>query len=458
VLYMARPEQRRGRKPATAAEIRRNLGKLSEEQSGWVLGFMNQVADDADSVGILLRTPTHQPIRLRQVLLSNTFQLHQSTLAVPLGITLEQQVIIRDLQTIGHLLVVGPRNSSRHLVSEVLLSLLMLNTPAELRLALLGESSQTYGDLIRTPHALGRLLAEPDKGQRLLEGMVKEVERRHNWFAESNSDNLDAYNAQRHNRGEQPLPRILIVLAALSDESWQAAVESWTPALYDLIVNGRRVGIFTMLTTETEEAVPEVLDNVIDTRVIMRSVKPELAETLPNLHATALRFIDAFVTNRQPENTIYPIELCTVGDQDLHNLISYWQQLATQRTQEARPHERTGLTDLLPDLEGSRFGAADQPRRATGPLPTRTRAGSVARATQVLSGQSDEKSIAQAITLAAYLGWLGVGPLRDIFGLPVSEAQAVLAALQNQGIIEDGDGPIYRFLRLAENPLEDAQG
>jgi hypothetical protein len=190
----------------------------------------------------------------------------------------------------------------------------------------------------------------------------------------------------------------------------------------------------------------------------MRSVKPQLAESLPNLHATALRFIDAFVTSGQPENNIYPVELCTVSDQDMHSLISYWQQLATQRTQEARPRERTGLTDLLPELEGSRLGAVEQPHRATGPLPTRTRAGSVARATQVLSGQSDEKSIAQATTLAAYLGWLGVGPLRDIFGLPVSEAQAVLAALQNQGIIETGDGPIYRFLRLAENPLEDAQG
>ncbi len=457
VLYIARAEQRRGRKPATAAEIRRNLGKLSGEQTDWILGFMNQIADDADSVGILLRTPQHQPIHLRQVLLSNTFQLHQSTLAIPIGITLEQQVIIRDIGSIGHLLIVGPRNSRRHLVSEILLSLLMLNTPAELRLALLGESSKIYSDLMRTPHALGRLLDEPDKGQRLLEGMVKEIERRHNWFAESNVDDLQTYNELRQNRGEQPLPNIMVVLAALSDEGWQANIENLAPALYDLLVNGRRVGVFTLLTTETEESVPELLDNVIDTRVVMRSVKPDLAESLPNIHTTALRFIDAFVTSQQTEDDINPIELCTVADGDLQKLISYWQQLATQRTQEARPRERTGLTDLLPDLEGSGLGATGQPRRATGSLPTRTRAGSVARATQVLSGQNDERSLAQATTLAAYLGWLGVGPLRDIFGLPTSEAQAIIETMQAQGIIEDGDGPTYRFLRLADNPLDDAE-
>jgi S-DNA-T family DNA segregation ATPase FtsK/SpoIIIE len=456
ILYVARPEVlRRTRKAAAPAEIRRSLGKLAEEHPEWTLGFINQLADDTDAVGILLRTPQHQPIRLRQVLLSSTFQHHESTRAIVLGVSLEQQVIVRDMDTLGHLAAVGAHNTTRHLIAEVLLSLTMLNTPAELRVALIGSTSKMFSDLIHTPHALGRLLDQPENGQRLLDGMVREAQRRHQQIAETQAASLEAYNRMLQSRGETPLPRIVLVMASLSDPEWQATSEHWIPALYDLIINGDRVGIYTLLTAEQVQDIPQVLSDVIRTRIIMRSAaEPDMIDNLKHLHTTALRFVDAFIVGEDPATDILPIELCTVGDQDMQQLVSYWRQIATQRAQETRPRERTGLTDLFPELEGSGLGTLEVPRRATGPLPTRTRAGTLARATQVLSGESDEKILAQSMTLAAYLGWLGVGPLRDIFGVSAGEALAIIASLQSQGVLEDGSGPVYRFLRLAENPLD----
>ena len=458
VLYLARPEAaRRGsRKPVTPADIRRNLGKLAEEHQDWTLGFMGQVQDDSDTVGILLRVPQHQPIRLRQVVLSNTFQHQPSTLTMALGVTLEQQIIVRDLANIGHLMMVGSSNGVKHLLGSTLLSLIMLNTPGELRVALLGNGSKTFSQLIHTPHALGRLLDMPDTGQRLLDGMVKEVQRRHQWLAETQLGSLDAYNAHLRNRGETPLPRILILLSSLSDPEWQAASESWAPALYDLLVNGAGVGIYTILTAEQISDIPQLLDNVIESWIIMRSAADQtITERVKHLHATALRFVDAFVVNKRQTPDVVPIELCTLSEQDMQNLITYWRQLATQRAREVRPHERTGLTDLLPDLEGSGLGTTETPQRATGPLPTRTRAGILARATQALSGagETDDKMVTQAMTLAAYLGWLGIGPLRDIFGLSGADARNIITTLQDMGVLEGGEGPIYRFQRLAENPL-----
>lgn len=456
VLYIARPEAaRRGsRKPTTPADIRRNLGKLAEEHQDWTLGFMSQVQDEAETIGILLRVPQHQPIRLRQVVLSNSFQHHPSTLAMALGVTMEQQIIVRDLASLGHLVVAGSQNGVRHLINSVLLSLVMLNTPSELRIALLGESSKTYGQLIHTPHALGRLLDTPEPGQRLLDGMVKEVQRRHQWLAETQLNSLEAYNASLRSRGETPLPQILIVLSSLSDPEWQAASENWAPALYDLLVNGARVGIYAIVTAEQISDVPQLLENVIENWIIMRSAADQtVTERVKHLHASALRFIDAFIINNRQTPDVVPVELCTVGEQDMQNLVSYWRQLATQRAREVRPHERTGLTDLLPELEGSGLGTTETPQRATGPLPTRTRAGILARATQALSGEADEKTVTQAMMLAAYLGWLGIGPLRDIFSLSGAEARNVISTLQEMGVLEDGEGPVYRFQRLAENPM-----
>jgi hypothetical protein len=87
-------------------------------------------------------------------------------------------------------------------------------------------------------------------------------------------------------------------------------------------------------------------------------------------------------------------------------------------------------------------------------MPTRTRAGALARATQALTTEADELLVVQAMTLAAYLGWIGVGPLRDIFGVSVSEARSTIAALQRMGVVEEGSATILRFIRLADNPLD----
>ncbi len=201
---------------------------------------------------------------------------------------------------------------------------------------------------------------------------------------------------------------------------------------------------------------PNSLLEVIDTQIIMRSAGLELAESITHLHGTAMRFIDAFILSQRDTDAITPIELSVVSDQDIMQLVNYWRQLATQRAQEARPRERTGLTDLLPDLEGSELGGMETPRPSGGALPTRTRAGALARATQALAPETDDRLLVQAMTLAAYLGWIGIGPLRDIFGVSAAEARSTISALQTQGVIEDGDGPIYRFLRLSDNPLESA--
>ncbi len=223
-LFIARPESRRGRK-TSLAEIRRGLGKLDDEQDDWTLGFISQLPDDPDSVGILMRTSQHEPVRLRQLLLSNTFQHQSSTYTLALGVTVEQQIVVRNLEQIAPILAVGPQNSRRHLLRACLTTLMMLNTPTELRLALLGESAGIYGDLMSSPHALGRLISTVDKGQRLLEGMSKEVQRRHQWMIEAEVDSLDALNLRLRERDETPLPRILLLLSSLSDVEWQAAVE-----------------------------------------------------------------------------------------------------------------------------------------------------------------------------------------------------------------------------------------
>jgi hypothetical protein len=451
ILYIARPEivgRRSNRRPVTPAEIRRSLGTIAEKHADWTLGFLPRIQDDDESVGILLRTEDHQPLKLRQLVIGNAFLHHPSTLALILGVTVDQQMIVRDLPTLKHLLVVGSDSARRHLIREILLTLALFNSPAEIRFGLVGANIKSFDEFAGTPHVLGRLVDGLENGIRLLDGMIKESERRRQWLLESQTDSFQEYNALLQRQSEPLVPRILVVLDSVSDETWQEAHERWIPGVYDLLVNGAKVGIHVLLTANQQSDVPETLEEALDTQFIMRSANPELAENLKNFHSSALRFIDAFIVDKKQTAGITPVELCAVGDDEIQRLTTYWRQMATQRAQDPKIQTRkTGFTDLLPEIDS-------EPRLAS-PLPTRTRVGTLAKATQALSSPDEDRILGQAQALAAYLGWIGMGPLRDVLGLSAGEARAILAALQNLGIIENGDSPVLRFVRLADNPMQD---
>ncbi len=453
-LFIARPEpvgRLSNRRPVSPNDIRRSLGVIADQHKDWVIGFINRLPDDEENVGILLRTEQHQPLQLRQLLISNTFVNRPSTLSVILGVTLQQQVILRDLEAIENLVIVGSENSRRHVINEILLTLLMMNTPAELRVALIGSSIKQYSELPQAPHTLGKVVDTPEAGVRLLDGMVKEGERRRQWLQEQDAADFEIYNRRLHSRGEMPLPRILIFFDSLSDADWQEDHERWQAAIYDLLINGAKVGIHLMLTANETEDLPEVVERGGKTRIIMRSAKSDLADNLKYLHSSALRFIDAFIVTSQgakKETEVQPVELCTINGDDLKALVNYWRKAGIQRTQEIPENQRTGLTGILPDLESDQGISNAAARPVNRPITS-----SLARATYALSGSTDERLLKQAQALAAYLGWLGIGPLRDVLGLSTAEARATLEALQSTGVIESGEGNMLRFMRLAANPL-----
>lgn len=452
-LFIVRPElvgKRSARRPVTPAEIRRSLSAIAEQHPDWTLGFVQQVPDDDESVGILLRTDQHQPLKLRQVLISNAYMHNTSTLALITGVTLEQQVIVRDLAAIGHLLIAGSEAARQHIVRSILITLTLFNTPAELRLSLVGAGAAAYSDIAGIPHMLGRVIEDSERGSRLLEGMSKEVQRRWQWFQEREVNTLSAYNQQLQRAGQPPLPRIVILLDAFSGEAWMSNPDRWVEPTYDLLVNGARVGVHVLCAAAQPEHVPEPLIGVLADQIIMRSARPDLAASLRNIHSSALRFMDAFFIRSEGNASPLPVELCTVAPEETQRLVTYWRGGAAQRAREITSRERTGLTDLLPELAGSDL--ADRP--AAPPLPTRTRAGTLVRATQALASADEELVLQRAQALAAYLGWIGPGPLHDILGLSTGEARAVIAALQNLNLVEAGDAPALRFIRLAESPSD----
>lgn len=398
-LYIARPETvgRSGsRHTITSDEVKQSIKQIAENHKDWLLGFIPQLREDDTAVGILLRTDEHRPMSLRRLLVRTAFRKHPSTLAFVLGITLEQQLIVDSIDTIGHMLIVGKDKAKQHFIRSTLLSLIILNTPSELRVAIAGESSDAYKYLVGAPHALGRILTSPNEGQRIIDGLVKEIQRRKQSLQDEGVSNIIEYNKLVGQLGKSEFPRIVMILDSLTDESWKSDIKSWSVSISELLIKGAQVGIHLIIAVDDENnlELPTEALNEIALKVVMRASSKDISVGIPHFHVSLLRFIDAFVFDRKDTQNrdIIPVELCAISNSEIKNVVEYWRQMSKQRYQDiqaTKSSAKTGVTGILsppPELEQR---SVTPP---TPPTPQKPSVSTLVRATQVIGTQLSDNA------------------------------------------------------------------
>lgn len=461
-LYVARPETvgRLGsRRAVTPAEVRRSLAKIAEQHTDWSLGFIPRLQEDETTLGILLRTSAHRPLSLRRLLVRGNFRTASSHHTYTLGITLEQNLIVRDLHTTRHLLVIGADSAKIHLLRALLLTLIVLNTPSELRIILAGQGVEQLKALIASPHSLGRTVTQSDALLKILDGLRTEAQRRTAVFAEAHVSQLDDYNSTARETGKPTMPRILMMIDSLDDQAWNSVREEVIDSLLSVMRTEQDLGIHVILTTN-EMNQYQSLRQAIKTHVLMRSVAKALVDQIPDFHPSLLRFVDAVIADYEGgRTTLTPVELCSTTNTELINAIAYWQQNRQQRKQEQngdRPISgRTGVTDLLslPDAASEELvmrvdDAPAEPALNASDHLTGTVDNDTMKMPLPVGPARDSLPLTHhAIALAAHLGWLSAGALQDIFGIDQDYARNLIEQLQQDGVLEAGNQPTPRFLR-----------
>lgn len=510
-LYIARLGtigQTDNRRTVSSSEIKESIKQIAENHKDWLLGYMPKLRQEDTAIGILLRTTEHRPISLRRLLVRSQFRKHESSLAFVLGVTLEQEMLVQSIEDNGHLLVVGADNAKQHFIRSTLLTLIMLNTPSELRVAIAGESSESYKYLVGAPHALGRILTSPTDGQRLIDGLIKEIQRRKQSFQDEGVSNIQEYNQKVEKEGKPKLPRIMLVLDSLSDDLWQESSHLWKKSLSTLLIEGSSIGIHLIITIDDEDNldIAEKCKKEIKLKIITRASSKDISANIPEFHASLLRFVDAFIIDG---DDIYPVELCATSNSEIKSVVEYWRQMSKQRFQEiqvAKTVSQTGVTNILTSPKDDRENKELPP---TPPTPKAPSVATLTRATKKLGAELatvmveerihskqaklaktqefiiehdnqhkpeqikeamtselvetqitemtiqempiENKIFKQAIALSAYLGWISKGALCDVLDLSDIEAENILKQLQLEGIVEDAtEYSILRFIKISQ--------
>ena len=276
------------------------------------------------AVGIEIPNKEVTTVYLREVIEDEQFIKHPSKLAFALGKDIAGNTVVADIARMPHLLIAGATGSGKSVcVNTLITSILFKADPSEVKLVMIDPKVVELGVYNGIPHLLIPVVTEPKKAAGALNWAVQEMITRYNLFAEASVRDLKGYNTLLRNRGEMPLPQIVIIIDELADLMMVAPGEV-EDAICRLAQMARAAGLHLIIATQRPSVdvitglikanIPSRLafavSSGIDSRTILDTVGAEKllgkGDMLfyPVGMSKPQRVQGAFVTDKEVENIV----------------------------------------------------------------------------------------------------------------------------------------------------------
>ncbi|GIV02517.1 MAG: DNA translocase FtsK [Fimbriimonadales bacterium] len=373
------------------------------------------------AIGIEVPNTTRSVVSLREVAQDEEFLQHPSKLAVCLGQDVAGQNVFADLAKMPHLLIGGATNSGKSIgLATIITSLLLRNTPTDLRLVLLDPKRVELTLFDGIPHLFCPVVKDVKLMAATLRQIWKEMDDRYDLLSEAGVRNIEAYN-QKVSFAER-LPYIVVVIDELADLMIQAAndVEDSICRLAQL---ARATGIHLVIATQR----PSV--DVI-TGTIKANISSRIAFAVSSLvdSRTILDCGGAENLIGQGDMLFFPIgaakpmrvQGCFVSEAEIHAICEHWRQ-------QAKPEYCLDPVEALIER---------------------------AEANRVADEEEDPLYL-EAVLFVAERGEASTSMLQRRFKIGFQRASRLLDMMEERGIVGPRDGPRPREVLLSP---EEARG
>ncbi len=192
-----------------------------------------------------------------------------SNLSIGLGLSIDGTNIYTDISKMPHGLIAGATGSGKSVcINTLLVSLLMKNSPEELRLMLIDPKVVeliAYNDL---PHLITPVINDPKVAAGGLSWAVDEMERRYKLFAQSRVRDIAGFNKKNE---DSKMAYIVIVIDELADLMMVASNEV-EDSIQRLTQKSRACGIHLIVATQrpTTDVVKGTIKSNIPSRIAFR--------------------------------------------------------------------------------------------------------------------------------------------------------------------------------------------
>ncbi len=307
-------------------------------------------------VGIEVPNEDNAFVRLRPILESDQYQKNLTPLSVALGRDVSGEPVKTDLEKLPHLLIAGTTNSGKSVcVTALTTSLVMSNSPRDLRLVMLDPKMVELVRFNGLPHLMGKVETELERMLAVLRWAQMEMDRRYRLLAEVRARNLAGYNQKMRQKRKPPLPRIVIVIDELAD-LMMSAPDQTEHSLIRLAQMARATGIHMVVATQRPSTdvvtglikanfparISFAMASSIDSRVILDA---NGAENL--LGRGDMLFLDP------AKSGLLRLQGVIVSDSELEKIMKHWQSVP--HSVEVQPAPWEELVEVTGSMDGDKL-------------------------------------------------------------------------------------------------------
>ena len=222
------------------------------------LGVINvriaPIPDKISTVGIEVPNKIVSTVFLRDVIDSPKFQNAKSKLSFAIGKDISGECIIGNIAKLPHMLIAGTTGSGKSVcMNSLILSLLYKARPDEVKLIMIDPKMVELGIYNGIPHLLVPVVTDPKKAAGALQWSVVEMLKRYRLFSEAGVRDLTNYNKHCAEKGEETMPRVVIVIDELAD-LMMAASKDVEESICRVAQMGRAAGMHLVIATQRPSA------------------------------------------------------------------------------------------------------------------------------------------------------------------------------------------------------------
>jgi S-DNA-T family DNA segregation ATPase FtsK/SpoIIIE len=398
-------------------------------------------------VGIEVPHRRTSVVRLRMVMQSPAFQKIKSPLAIALGLDVAGAPHCADLAAMPHLLIGGTTGSGKSVCITALTACLVANnSPERLRLVLIDPKMVELVRFNGLPHILGKVETELERIVTVLRWCTREMDRRYKLLEEMRARHIEDYNRKAAARGEEALPRLVVLLDEMADLMMTAPDET-ERHLIRLAQMARAVGIHLVVATQrpSTDVVTGLIKANFPARIafaVPSSIESRVILDTPGAESLLGRGDMLYLS---PEAGVsIRLQGCFVTDREITRLIDFWKE-QTGDEEEAAPS---------PVERGKPLPAA----KAAEPSPMV--GGGQAPWEEMVKGlgddedEAEESEIEEAAAVIRQYGRASASLLQRKMRLGYPKAARLMDELQKRGIIgrQQAGGKTREVLRRGEDP------
>lgn len=228
------------------------------------------------TIGIELPNKTISMVSVKEILSRVPSSKSDSKLLAVLGKDIMGAPQWMEINKTPHLLVAGSTGSGKSVcINSILASILMRNTPDEVKLILVDPKKVELSIYNGIPHLLIPVVTDPKKANIALKRVVAEMERRYDVFEESKTKNIESYNNYLDKKNEnlpegeklKKMPYMVVIIDELADLMLVAAKEV-EDSIMRITQMARAAGIHLIVATQRPST--DVITGVVKANIPSR--------------------------------------------------------------------------------------------------------------------------------------------------------------------------------------------